>query len=72
MNKFGSLKQVLSLNVNPIGVKLIYEHYINFQGNPKFKEVNSLGGYCEYVKIAPQGDFLKIKKGDFSCYFDKL
>ena len=68
MNKFETLKQTLSLNANPIGVKLIYEHNENLQRNPKLKALNSLGGYCEYVKIASQGEFLKIKKGDFSCH----
>ena len=63
-----TLKQTLSLYANPIGVKLIYEHNENLQRNPKFKALNSLGGYCEYVKIASQGEFLKIKKGDFSCH----
>lgn len=52
MNKFESLKQALGLNANPIGVKLIYKHNENLQGSPKFKEVNSLRGYCEHVKKA--------------------
>lgn len=72
MNKFESLKQTLGLNTNPIGVKLIYEHSENLQDNPKFKAVNSLGGYCEHVKLASQGEFLKIKKGDFSCHTGKV
>jgi uncharacterized protein (DUF169 family) len=66
-NRFERLKQTLDLEADPIGVKLIYEHS-NIQTNPNFKEITKLGGYCEYVKLASQGEFLKIQKGDFTCH----
>jgi uncharacterized protein (DUF169 family) len=67
MNRFQELKHVLSLDLDPIGVSLIYEHN-RIQANPKFKEVKNLNGYCEYVKMASQGEFLRVKKGDFFCH----
>ncbi|MFX1304390.1 MAG: DUF169 domain-containing protein [Promethearchaeota archaeon] len=68
LNKFEKLKQVLNLNSDLIGVKLIYEHNKRIIINPKFKEANQKERYCEFVKRASQGEFLKIKKGDFSCH----
>lgn len=68
MNKFEKLKQILNIKSDPIGVKLIYNHNRNLPPKPKFKVVNKLGGYCEYVKMASQGEFLKVQKGDFSCH----
>jgi uncharacterized protein (DUF169 family) len=68
MNKYEKLKQVLRLKSDPIGVKLIYNFDKNLSQEPKFKEVNRLGGYCEYVKMASQGAFLKLQRGDFSCH----
>ena len=68
INKFEKLKQALNLNSNLIGVKLIYEHNKILTINPKFKEADQMERYCEYVKRASQGEFLKIKKGDFSCH----
>jgi len=68
INKFEKLKQALNLNSNLIGVKLIYEHNKILTINPKFKEADQMERYCEYVKRASQGEFLKIKKGDFTCH----
>ena len=68
INKFEKLKQALNLNSDLIGVKLIYEHNKKVSINPKFKEADQMERYCEYVKRASQGEFLKIKKGDFSCH----
>ena len=68
MNKFESLKLALDIKVDPIGVKLLYDHNKNHKINPEFKEVDKLEGYCEYVKRASQGEFLKIQKGNFSCH----
>ena len=68
INKFEKLKQALTLNSNLIGVKLIYEHNKILTINPKFKEADQMERYCEYVKRASQGEFLKIKKGDLSCH----
>ncbi|MFX0081190.1 MAG: DUF169 domain-containing protein [Candidatus Hodarchaeota archaeon] len=67
MNKFEKLKQTLKLTSNPIGVKLIYDYHEDTGIDPIFKELNSIDGYCEFVKSASKGEFLKIKKGDFSC-----
>lgn len=67
-NKFEKLKQALNLNSDPIGVKLIYEHNKNIRINPKFKETDQFKRYCEYVRRTSKGEFLKIKKGDFSCH----
>jgi uncharacterized protein (DUF169 family) len=68
MNKFQVLKEVLSLDADPIGVNLIYKHDKVNPEYPKYEEINHLKGYCEYVKLASKGKFLKIKKGDFSCH----
>ncbi|MFX0105069.1 MAG: DUF169 domain-containing protein [Candidatus Hodarchaeota archaeon] len=68
LNKFEKLKQVLNLNSDLIGVKLIYEHNKRIIINPKFKVANKIERYCEFVKRASKGEFLKIKKGDFSCH----
>ena len=68
INKFEKLKQALNLNSNLIGVKLIYEYNKILTINPKFKEADQMERYCDYVKRASQGEFLKIKKGDFSCH----
>ena len=68
INKFEKLKQTLNLNSDIIGVKLIYEHNKNINISPKFKEAVQMERYCEYVKRASHGEFLKIKKGDFSCH----
>ena len=68
LNKFEKLKQALNLNSDLIGVKLIYEHNKDININPKFKEADKMERYCEYVKRASQGEFLKIKKGDFTCH----
>jgi len=68
INKFEKLKQSLNLDSDLVGVKLIYEHNKNVTINPKFSEANRKERYCEYVKRASQGEFLKIKKGDFSCH----
>jgi uncharacterized protein (DUF169 family) len=68
INKFEKLKQALNLKSDLIGVKLIYEHNKNIGIDPKFKEADQMERYCEYIKRASQGEFLKIKKGDFSCH----
>ncbi|MFX0024631.1 MAG: DUF169 domain-containing protein [Candidatus Hermodarchaeota archaeon] len=68
MNKFQELKDVLYLDSDPIGVKLAYDFVKPSKESPKFKEISNLGGYCEYVKRASQGEYLKIQKGDFSCH----
>jgi uncharacterized protein (DUF169 family) len=68
MNKFQELKNVLSLGSDPVGIKLIYDFNTNFQDDSLFKENIGLDGYCEYVKKASQGKFLKIQKGDFTCH----
>ena len=67
MNKFESIRQKLNLEFNPIGIRLIYEHDKDIKIDPIFKDINKHEGYCEYVKRASHGEFLKIKKGDFSC-----
>lgn len=67
MNKFETLKQALNLKNNPIGVKLIFEHSKSEDINPKFKEAGKVERFCEYVKRASEGEYLKIKKGDFLC-----
>jgi len=68
LNKFEKLKQALNLGSDLVGVKLVYEHNKNLKISPKFKEANRRGRYCEYVKRASSGEFLKVKKGDFSCH----
>jgi uncharacterized protein (DUF169 family) len=68
MNKFQELKNFLSLDSDPIGVKLLYDNYDEFKEDPLFKKAHKSEGYCEYVRRASQGEFLKIKKGDFSCH----
>jgi len=68
LNKFEKLKQALNLDSDLIGVKLIYERNKHLNLNPNFKEANRKERYCEYVKRASQGEFLRIKKGDFSCH----
>ena len=67
MNKFETLKLALNLKADPIGVKLIFEHNKNDDIDSKFKEANKLERYCQFVKRASQGEFLKLKKGDFLC-----
>jgi len=67
MNKFESIRLKLNLEFNPIGIRLIYEHDKDIKIDPIFKDINKHEGYCEYVKRASHGEFLKIKKGDFSC-----
>ncbi|TFF87434.1 MAG: hypothetical protein EU550_03265, partial [Promethearchaeota archaeon] len=66
MNKFEILKKSLDLKYNPIGIKLIFENETN-QIPDKFNEPKDLQRYCAFVKKAAQGEFIKIKKGDFSC-----
>jgi len=68
LNKFEKLKQALNLGSDLVGVKLIYEHNKNLKISPKFKEANRRERYCEYVKRASRSEFLKVKKGDFSCH----
>lgn len=67
MNKFETLKQALKLKSNPIGVKLVFDHSKNEDDDIKFKKSSRLERYCEYVKKASKGEYLKIKKGDFLC-----
>jgi len=66
VNKFESLRKALDLKTDPIGVKLIYDHERNLKIDDIFKEVNRAESYCEYVKRASQGEFLKIKRGNLS------
>ncbi|MHA1914212.1 MAG: DUF169 domain-containing protein [Promethearchaeota archaeon] len=67
MNRFERLRQALKLTSNPIGVKLIYKHEkIQKIGN-QFNDADGKERYCEYVKRASNGEFLNIRKGDFSC-----
>jgi len=68
MNIFQELKQALPMGADPIGVKLIYDHNENLRVHSKFKEVRGLVGFCDFVKKASQGEFLRIQKGDFSCH----
>ena len=67
MNKFETLKQMLNLKADPIGVKLIFEHNKNDEIDSKFKAASKLERYCQFVKRASKGEFLKITKGDFLC-----
>ena len=41
MNAFESLKQVLSLKADPVGVKLIYDHDNSIENDIRFKEGDS-------------------------------
>jgi uncharacterized protein (DUF169 family) len=67
MNKFEKLKKTLNLNSNPIGVKLIYDYNEDSRVDEIFKEPIQRNRYCEFVKRASEGEFLRINKGDFSC-----
>ncbi len=67
MNIFESLKQALSLNADPVGVKLIYDHDNSTENNNIFREDNRSERYCESVKRASDGEFLKIERGYLSC-----
>lgn len=67
MNIFESLKQALSLKADPVGVKLIYDHEKSIENDILFREGNRLERYCESVKRASEGEFLKIDKGHLSC-----
>ncbi|MGQ4873462.1 MAG: DUF169 domain-containing protein [Promethearchaeia archaeon] len=65
MNKFEILKDLFKMKYNPVGVKLIFnEKDID---NVNFKTPKKPERYCEFVKKAALGEFLKIKKGEFSC-----
>jgi uncharacterized protein (DUF169 family) len=68
MNKFEKLKQVLGLDADPVGVKLIYDYNNNLQEDSRFESLNGIIGYCEYVKRASEGEYLKIQKEDFNCH----
>lgn len=66
MELFKDLKKVLDLHHNPVGIKLISEK--REDDIPKrFKSPENLMRYCEFVKRAANGEYLKITKGDFSC-----
>ncbi|MHA2274811.1 MAG: DUF169 domain-containing protein [Candidatus Kariarchaeaceae archaeon] len=67
MNGFERLKQALNLVSDPIGVKLIYEYDSIEKIDDIFKDADGSERYCEYVKRASNGEFLNIRKGDFSC-----
>jgi len=67
MNAFESLKQALSLKADPVGVKLIYDHDNSIEIDIRFKEGRRLERYCESVKRASEGEFLKIDRGHLSC-----
>ncbi|TFG25780.1 MAG: hypothetical protein EU532_11430 [Promethearchaeota archaeon] len=67
MNKYETLKKALNLKAEPVGVKLIFEHNENDEIDPKFKAANKLERYCQFVKRASQGEFLRITKNDFLC-----
>ncbi len=67
MNKYEKLKSSLKLEYDPIGVKLLFKNEIHEKNYDKFKEVKGLQRYCEYVKRASKGEFLRLKRGDFSC-----
>jgi uncharacterized protein (DUF169 family) len=67
LNGFERLRQALNLASNPIGVKLIYEYEKLQKISGLFKDAGGSKRYCEYVKMASNGEFLNIKKGDFSC-----
>ncbi|MFX0156091.1 MAG: DUF169 domain-containing protein [Candidatus Hodarchaeota archaeon] len=71
MNKFENLKQTLKLEYNPIGIKLIYNFNKNLSNKLKFKEVSKSRRFCEYIKMASQGEFLKVQNGNFSCHKKK-
>ncbi|MFX1454109.1 MAG: DUF169 domain-containing protein [Promethearchaeota archaeon] len=70
--KLEELKQVLELNGNPIGVKLIYDHDNTTTTNSKFKHVDRSKNYCEYVKRASEGEFLVINKENLSCHIAEV
>lgn len=66
MELFEDLKRVLGLNHNPVGIKLISEQ--RQDSIPElFQSPENLMRYCEFVKRAANGEYLKITKGDFSC-----
>jgi uncharacterized protein (DUF169 family) len=67
MNRFETLKHALNLKADPIGVKLIFEYNKNDEIDSRFKKADKLERYCQYVKRASEGEFLKITKGDFLC-----
>ncbi|MHA1293634.1 MAG: DUF169 domain-containing protein [Promethearchaeota archaeon] len=71
MNDYQELKDALNLKYNPVGVKLIFQRNIDLI-NDKFKEPNQLERYCKFVKRAAKGEFIKVKKGNFSCVTAEL
>ncbi len=67
MNIYEKLKRSLNLKSSPIGVKLIYSNGKELDIDKKFNKVNKIGRYCEFVKRASKGEFIKLEKRDFLC-----
>lgn len=55
------------MKYHPVGVKLLFNNEIYEKYDERFKEVNDIQRYCEYVKRASEGEFLQLKRGVFSC-----
>ncbi len=67
MDIYQILKESLNLKYKPVGIELIYKNQEIKQLNTSFKEPKKMQRYCEFVKKAAQGEWLKLKKGVFSC-----
>ena len=67
MNLFMKLKQAYNMALNPVGVKLIFNNNETKYDEELFKSPKKKERYCEFIKRVSEGEFLKIKNGDFSC-----
>ena len=69
---YEKLMQDLKLKYAPVGVKLIFDSNQNDVNLNQFKLIDNSQRYCEYVKRASQGEFLKLRKGDFTCVIGEI
>ncbi|MBY9006377.1 MAG: DUF169 domain-containing protein [Candidatus Lokiarchaeota archaeon] len=61
------LKQVYNMSPNPVGVTLIFENKNIDYDKELFKKPEKMDRYCNFVKRASNGEYLKIRNNDFSC-----
>jgi uncharacterized protein (DUF169 family) len=69
---YDKLMQDLGLKYAPVGVKLIFDSNQNDVNLDQFELIDKCQRYCEYVRRASQGEFLKLRKGDFTCEIGEI
>ncbi|MFO8017836.1 MAG: DUF169 domain-containing protein [Promethearchaeia archaeon] len=72
INIYKKVRKKINLKYYSVGVKLITNENKGINSNKDFKVPKNSHRYCEFVKRASEGEFLKISKEKLSCVTSQI